>query len=212
MPGRRKPGGLGEAGVDIRGYETAASQTLAPTEAFLFDTLVWRPTLLSRNGVSYITVRRWRNSVKEFQIEALRQLKKAPSTGFVAACARDVVAGLDGMIAGNLYAHVVPVPCSRSAPDACLSVLLAEKLAARLRLTMIEALAIERADGASHPRKNADRPAMRLVEPVPGPCLLVDDVASSGRHLEEGARLLRETAPAILAVAWIGGGAVDSAE
>ena len=198
--------------MNIRGYETAGSQTLAPTEAFLFDTLVWRPTLLSRNGVSYITVRRWRNSVKEFQIEALRELKKSPSSNFVAACARDLVAGLDGMITGNLYRHVVPVPCSRSGPDACLSVLLAEKLAARLRLTMIEALAIDRAEGLSHPRRNAERPAMRLVEPVPGPCLLVDDVASSGRHLEEGARLLRETAPAILAVAWIGGGAVDSAE
>ncbi|MBL8590157.1 MAG: hypothetical protein JNK46_16610 [Methylobacteriaceae bacterium] len=208
----KRQAGLHEGPSGFAGSDGAANATLDPTEAFLFRTLVWRPTLLSRNGVSYISVRRWRSSVKDYQIDALRQVKKSPSAQFVAACARDVIAGLDGMIAGQLYTHVVPVPCSRSAPDACLSVLLAEKLAARVRLTFVEALAAERAEGASHPRKNADRPAMTLREAVSGPTLLVDDVATSGRHLEEGARLLRQSAPALLAVAWIGGGAVDEQE
>lgn len=210
---RGKADGLDEDAAALTGrLAQAAPEGLGSAETFLFRTLVWRPTLLSRNGVSYITVRRWRSSVKDYQIDALREVKKSPSANFVAACARDLIAGLDGMVSGNLYSHAVAVPCSRSAPDACLSVLLAEKLAARLRLIYVAALAAERADGASHPRRNADRPEMTLVEPVAGPTLLIDDVATSGRHLEEGARLLRRHAPAVLAVAWIGGGAVDSGE
>lgn len=206
---RVKTGGMREAAPPAGRSEQAPPAGLSSAETFLFRTLVWRPALLSRNGVNYITVRRWRAGVKDYQIEALRETKQSPSAAFVAACARDLIVGLDGMVACGLYSHAVPVPCSRSPAHACLSVLLAEKLAVRLRLTFIEALDIARAEGASHPRKNADRPAMTVGEAPTGPTLLVDDVATSGRHLEEGARLLRETAPAVLAVAWIGGGAVE---
>ncbi len=47
--------------------------------------------------------------------------------------------------------------------------------------------------------------------PVEGPVLLVDDVATSGRHIEEASLLLRAQKPGcgVLAVAWIGGSADD---
>lgn len=186
---------------------------LSPTETFLLRTLVWRPTLLSRNGTSCITVRRWRTGMKEFQIDALREARRSPSAAFVAACARDLLAGLEGIVASSLYSHVVPAPCGRSDPETCLSGLLAEKLAVRLRLTFVEALSAARVDDAAHPpSKNAGRPPMIVREALAGPTVLVDDVAATGRTLEEATRLLRQSAPAVLAVAWIGGAVADASE
>ena len=46
---------------------------------------------------------------------------------------------------------------------------------------------------------------MTLVEKVPGPVILVDDVATSGAHVEEAVKLLRPVCGAVLAVVWISG-------
>ena len=182
-----------------------ATDDLDPSAAFLFQTLVSRPTLLHRNAVPYIALRRWRVSAKPFQIDALRILKKSPPPRFVSAIVADIMEALDPMISSALYRFVVPIPCSRSAPDSCLSILIAERLASRLQLVPIHALAIEPAEGLSHPKTNLSRPSMRLQKAVEGPVIVVDDVATSGAHIEEAVRLLRPTAKAVFAVTWIGG-------
>ena len=46
---------------------------------------------------------------------------------------------------------------------------------------------------------------MRLLEPVNGPVMVVDDVATSGAHIEDAVWLLRASAKAVFAVTWIGG-------
>ena len=43
-----------------------------------------------------------------------------------------------------------------------------------------------------------------LTDKVSGPALLVDDVATSGSHIEEAVKLLRPACGSVLAVAWIG--------
>ena len=182
-----------------------AAAGLDPSAALLFETLVSRPTLLHRNSVPYVAIRRWRCSVKPFQIDALRILKQNPPPRFVSAIVDDILAALDPMIGSALYRYIVPVPCSRSAPNACLSTLLAEKLASRLQLITVHALSVAPAEGSSHPKANVTRAPMRLLEPVNGPVMVVDDVATSGAHIEEAVRLLRPSAKAVFAVSWIGG-------
>jgi predicted amidophosphoribosyltransferase len=179
---------------------------LDPLSRFLMDTLVARPTLLTRHGVPFVAIRRWRAGVKPYQIEALRQLKRNPPAQFVSAVADDILACVDSMMGGRLYGHVAPVPSTRSRPGNSLSLLLAEKLAARLDMRLITPLSAERATGSSHPKDNVRRPPMTLETPAPGPIVLVDDVISSGAHMEEATRLLLPSARAIFAVAWIGGG------
>jgi len=46
---------------------------------------------------------------------------------------------------------------------------------------------------------------MKLVRPVADAVLLVDDVATSGQHLEEATKLLRQHTNTVFSVAWIGG-------
>ena len=74
-----------------------------------------------------------------------------------------------------------------------------------LRLPVIEALRLPPMSGSSHPKTNVRRPRMRLNRALDGPVLIIDDVATSGQHMEEACRLLRPVAGAALAIAWIGG-------
>jgi len=109
------------------------------------------------------------------------------------------------IIGRTAFGAVVAMPCGRSSPAHCLSSRVAERLAARLNLPLVAALESERRPGASHPRDNARRPPMRLVDAVTVPVLLIDDVATSGRHLEEATALLQPTSGAVFSIAWIGG-------
>ncbi|QLP96799.1 MAG: hypothetical protein HZY79_04495 [Rhodoblastus sp.] len=147
--------------------------------------------------------------MKPYQIEALRLIKRDPSSRFVNAATNDILSHLESFLGGRVYRYVVPIPCSRSLPDACLPTLMAEKIAARLGLTLLHALACDPAQGKSHPRRNLDRPPLRIAAPVPGPAILIDDVATSGSHIEEASRLLLPHAQALFAIAWIGGGATN---
>ena len=77
----------------------------------------------------------------------------------------------------------------------------------RLGLPVLLALSIEPASGSSHPKQNIDRPPMKLVRKIEQPVILVDDVATSGSHIEEAIRLIRNASNAIFAISWIGGNA-----
>jgi len=132
-----------------------------PAERFLLQTLVSRPSLFVRNGVAYAAIRRWRSSVKEYQIDALQAIKCSPSPDFVKTICDDFEQTLTQILGGNAYRYVVPVPCSRSGPE-CLSRQVARSLAARLQLPKRRALDIAPARGASHPKANLRRPPMRL--------------------------------------------------
>jgi len=72
-----------------------------------------------------------------------------------------------------------------------------------LGVDLIEAFAPLPEGGASHPTKNARRPTMKLAVQPDVPVLLIDDVATSGAHIEEASMLLRKSAPAVLPMVWI---------
>jgi adenine/guanine phosphoribosyltransferase-like PRPP-binding protein len=76
-------------------------------------------------------------------------------------------------------------------------------------LPVIQAFINEPLDGVSHPKQNLKRPPLKLVRIINDPVLLVDDVATSGAHIEEAVSLLKPACGAVLPVVWIGG---DSAE
>jgi predicted amidophosphoribosyltransferase len=74
-----------------------------------------------------------------------------------------------------------------------------------LKIPVIHAFAHQSLKGTSHPRKNITRPTMKQVQPVPGAALLIDDVATSGAHLEEASKLLKAAGTDSFAMAWISG-------
>ncbi len=190
--------------------ETAAQHNAAlsgdgmgPVSRFLDETLIRAQRLNRRNQTSYVGVRRWRSAIKQHQIAALRALKSDPPTAFVNAVVAELADAVRTVYGAPEGVVVVPVPCGHSGPG-CLSGRLAQGLADILGVTMVEAFdPIDVARGSSHPRRNAARPSMRLAHPVDKTVILVDDVASSGSHIDEAATLLRRTALAVWPVAWI---------
>jgi predicted amidophosphoribosyltransferase len=52
---------------------------------------------------------------------------------------------------------------------------------------------------------------LALARVIDEPVLLIDDVATSGAHIEEAVKLLKPTCKAVMAIAWISGDAADKA-
>jgi predicted amidophosphoribosyltransferase len=191
----------------LRTVEGLGRHGAQATVEFLTETLVQRRALRSRGDVSYVTLRSWRQTIREHQIRALKAIKQnAPDTiaDVIAADIRDDVKSLFGV---GSFKAVVPVPCGHSPEGYCLSVAIAQALGRELNLPVAHALLCAPDKGSSHPKRNAVRPAMSRILPVEGPILLIDDVATSGRHIEEATKLLRAGGASVLAMAWIGGDA-----
>ncbi len=176
-----------------------------PTFRFLQETLATRLALRQRNDSSYLTVRTWRKPIKTWQLDALRALKAYPPLGAVRAVAAEIKRAVDQVIGVGAFGAIVPMPGGHSGQRNSFSVRIAAELAKLCDRPLIRALALRPHPGSSHPKANVDRPPLELVQSLDQSALLVDDVATSGRHLEEGVTLLRRSAPSVFAVAWIGG-------
>lgn len=176
---------------------------------FLLATLKSRTSVRARGGVTFIALRSWAAPIKPYQIKALEIVKRNPRASFVRLVAAEMIARLDGLISPRTLTCVAPVPCGHSKGEDCLSVRLAREIAAMLELPVADVLTQPRRAGKSHPRKNKAlvepefRADDRLGERL-GTVLLVDDVATSGRHIELAAKRLLAYADHVTPVAWIG--------
>jgi predicted amidophosphoribosyltransferase len=176
-----------------------------PIALFLERSLPQKAAMRSRNEASYVSVRTWRSSIKEHQIEALRALKRAPPPDFVDQIVSELVSAIDKLIGRDTFDVVVPMPCGSSGTHRCLSARLAERLSQVIGKPMVSALSAELRAGSSHPKNNASRPRMQVEQTLTESILLVDDVVTSGDHIEEALSLLRKSSSSAFAIAWIGG-------
>jgi predicted amidophosphoribosyltransferase/PAS domain-containing protein len=183
---------------------------LDPTVKFLSETLVRRQGLRQRKTISYMTLRTWRKPIRTYQIEALKALKSSPPRGLIETAAAEIVQAVQRVVGAEAFSEVTAVPCGRSHPDRCLSQLIAQEVAARLGKPMTIRLQAPPQKGGSHPKENVRRPPLKLLSPAEGPCLVIDDVATSGAHIEEAIVRLRPSAGSVFAVAWIGGDADET--
>jgi hypothetical protein len=199
----------GEAGShDREGFQESPSahgrmRELEPAGKFLLSTLVKRAAVRSRNGVGYLIVRSWRAAIKEHQLSALRALKTDPPSSLVLGVGEELAQAVRSIGESHIE-NVVPVPCGNSECDECLSTRISANVATRLGARYVAGLKPQAGSGGSHPRKSARLSAFEVVRRLTGVTLVVDDVVSSGRHLELAVRALRSGDKPVLAVAWIG--------
>ena len=176
---------------------------LDPLSAFLLETLRARRALHTRNGMAYVTLRTWRQAVKPTQVSAFKALKLVPPAPLVAAASDEMTSAAVGIF-GRYFGCVVPVPGGSSGRRYGLSVMLGEAIAARLGCPCRDVIRFEAERGGSTPRKAGRLKPFKVIEVPAGPVLLVDDVATSGRHLELAHGALTATGVAVLSMAWIG--------
>lgn len=169
---------------------------------FLLSTLIRQKRLLRRGPVAYHALARWRSAVKDTQLAALKALKRDPGDMFLAAVADEMVKAAGTLFGRETFQAVAHVPCGNSGPN-CLAARLSALIAVRLGVKLIDAFEVLPPSGGSHPRGNVRRASMVLKNAPSVPVLLIDDVATSGAHVEEAATLLRATAPAVLPLVWI---------
>lgn len=191
-----------------RGFEEATenfANRSSPVIHFLTDTLVEQKALRSRNNVSYLTVRTWRKPIKAYQIKALKALKRTDLRSCVGIIADEMLAAISAMVGVSSFDGIVAIPCGHSDSDHCLSMMISELLSEKMSIPVVRAFAPRPLKGSSHPKASAKMPPLKLRQEPQGNYLLVDDVATSGRHLEEAVELLRREGAEVMAVAWIGG-------
>lgn len=178
-----------------------------PVFDFLDQTLVPRRRVNARKGATYVTLRSWRKPIAAYQIRALASLKTNLPAGVADRIATAMIGEVNSLVGVDAFHVVVPMPCGHEREGLCLSREIGAAVARQAGLQLVEALATRPRKGASHPKENVRRPPLQLVCAPTQPVLLVDDVATSGAHLEEAINLVRPAAKSVLAIAWIGGAA-----
>lgn len=198
--------------TDLQARERALARRIGhddplpePSLAFLSETLVARRAIRSRKSVNYLTLRSWRVPIRDWQIKALRALKANIPAEMPAVIADEMLQEISALVGISAFRAIVPVPCGHDHAGGCLSVEIARALATKLNMPVVQAFTTKPRKGTSHPKENTKRPPLVLTQPVTDPVLLVDDVATSGAHIEEAVKLLRQHTGSVLAMAWISG-------
>jgi hypothetical protein len=173
--------------------------------AEILASLVQRPAIYSRNAISYMTARSWRADVKA---DTIRALKSAKANGCCDTCnagVSDIAAIIRKLFGSSPKASITSVPCGHSRVPDCLGRRLAEGVAADLGIPFVQCWADRFVDGVSHPKEFHKLPPLEWVATPPPALIVVDDVATSGWHLEEALTALRDRGVEAFGIAWIGG-------
>jgi hypothetical protein len=170
---------------------------------FLIDTLVKKQRLLARKGASYVALRQWRKPIKPYQISALAALKACSDDCFEAEIAEEMSEAIK-RVYGDAFSYVVAVPGGSSGQVESLSTKLAERIAKHLGAEYANVLvAAPVAKGASHPAKSTNLKPYKVNGKISGNILIVDDVATTGTHIELATNALRPLATYCTSVVWI---------
>ena len=183
--------------------EDATKFQAEPISKFLFDTLIVKQRLLGRNGAAYLALRQWRKPIKPYQLKAIEAIKAFHEHICLEDVASEIATAVQ-KIYGHLFTVIVPIPGGSSGREKSFSVALAETVAKKMNIPCKDILIGQPvAKGASHPKKSATLKPYTLREKVSGYVLVIDDVATSGRHIELAVQALKPNSDFCAAVAWI---------
>jgi predicted amidophosphoribosyltransferase len=191
--------------AEQQGFSEKTQQPNADDTAlqFLTDTLLHKQRLLSRNTVAYVSLRTWSKPIKNHQIKALTAVKGGDTRKAAKLIGVEMIDAVQ-RIFGASFCSVVPVPFGSSGRSDCLSVAIGEEMAKTLSIPVENVLTTQGAKpGLSHPKKSARLAPFKLMKEISGRVLLVDDVASSGRHIELARQALEAVGCVVSTMVWI---------
>ena len=167
--------------------------------------LVYRPTVFRRNDVGWIGACAWRAGAKADDIAALKQGKRALDPRLVKEAA-ELVAALIRQLHGEGAARAITcVPCGHSRRPDCLGKQIAQVVADGLGLPFLQVFADRPCSGVSHPKEFVKLPPLECIADPRPSMILVDDLATSGWHIEESLTALRRLGTSASAFVWITG-------
>ena len=157
-----------------------------------------------RGNVEYSICRTWRAPMKKVQLAAVHMAKASLSFAVVKLAARQI-AVLASKKFGSSIASVVAVPCGHSPDNSCMSQAIAHEVAKELKIPYVQAFPHSGLTEQSgrHKAKKVTAPDHLKETPI-SPALLVDDVATTGTHIEVYANALKSKGITTYSIAWIG--------
>jgi hypothetical protein len=175
-----------------------------PSPGTSFGKLIWRPAVYARHGVTWLSARAWSAAAKPADLAALKHAKAGLDGNVIEVAAADV-SHLAHTMLGNPPVAVTVVAPGHSRRSDNFAVCVAESVAVRLGTPFLRCFADRFVSGSSHPKEFRKLPPLKLVAVPTGFTLLVDDLATSGFHVEEALQTLRQTGAAALGIVWITG-------
>ena len=177
---------------------------LRATGIDLADDLVKRFAIRSRNDVLYCTLRSWRAGARQRQIAAFRKEKRSDDMSLVGTAAEEISSFLL-RLAPVPDPVITCVPCGHSRRPDCWSKRLAQAVAARGQGRFVQVWRDRLCAGGSHPKEFRNLPPLEWLNVPDRFTVVVDDISTSGWHLEETLGALRGSGVPSMAIAWIGG-------
>ena len=187
-------------------FRAGASEPERPRhDAGLLGSLVYRPMVFRRNDVGWVSACAWRAGAKADDIAALKRAKRDLAPRLIDGTA-DLLAGLIRQLRGDRAAGAVTgVPCGHSRRPDCLGKQIAQAVAEALGVPFLQVFADRPCSGVSHPKEFAKLPPLeQIADPRPS-MILIDDLATSGWHVEESLVALRGLGSSASAFVWITG-------
>lgn len=172
----------------------------------IIGSTVSRWALFKRNGVVWASARSWRASTKAADLAELKRQKFLPLPPFVPRAARECAELARHLLGGSVAGSVTSVPCGHSRRADCAGQQLAQATSIELGIEYRARFADRFVSGSSHPKEFKVLEPAYIVDNTPSPLVLVvDDVATSGWHLEDALGALREAGFCSLGIVWISG-------
>jgi hypothetical protein len=187
-------------------FRAGASEPDRPRhEAGLLGSLMYRPMVFRRNDVAWIAACAWRAHAKVDDIAALKQAKRTLDPRLIGEVA-ELVAALVRQLRGDRAADAVTcVPCGHSRRPDCLGKQIAQAVSEALGLPFRQVFADRPCSGVSHPKEFARLPPLEQIAEPLASMIVVDDLATSGWHVEESLTALRRLGASASAFVWITG-------
>lgn len=204
------PVGFDDLGLDLPlvGWGETDSETSEPPEpASPLGALVYRPALYRRNAVAWASVRSWRADAKRADLAQLKLCKAGLDPAMIAAAAGEIAALIRLLLGMTSPAGWIAtsVACGHSRRYDCFGKRLGQAVAAELELPFFEVFEDRFVAGVSHPKEFKKLPALRWNHEPAGPVLVIDDLATSGWHMEEALGRIRALGVAAFGVVWLAG-------
>ena len=174
-------------------------------EARLLGSLLYRPMVYRRNDVGWIAACAWRAGAKADDIAALKRTKRELDRRLIDGAA-ELLAALLRQLRGDRAADAITsVPCGHSRRPDCLGKRIAQGVAESLNLPFLQVFADRPCSGVSHPKEFVKLPPLECIADPRPSMILVDDLATSGWHIEESLTALRRLGTSASAFVWITG-------
>ena len=165
--------------------------------------IVYRPAIYRRNGIRWISAYAWRSRRQARGLAELKKAKQAPNSSLVAAATTSIVNLIEEIFGDKAADAITCIPCGHSKRADCFGKQLANGVAALLDIPFVQVFADRPLLGASHPKTCASLPPLQQQIAVPPPSIIIiDDLATSGWHIEEAMVRLRSSRVKVTSVVW----------